>query len=90
MAIAILKEAAMPVVTIQVPAESLSDGQKAELVRRVTDVVVEVEGLPAIRPYVYVLVDEIPRPGYGLGGRVLDAETVKAMLAAASTADKAP
>jgi phenylpyruvate tautomerase PptA (4-oxalocrotonate tautomerase family) len=56
----------------------------------VTDVVVEVEGLPAIRPYVYVLVDEIPRPGYGLGGRVLDAETVKAMLAAASTADKAP
>jgi 4-oxalocrotonate tautomerase len=76
-------EAAMSVVTIQAPAGSLSDDQKAQLIRKVTDVIVEVEGHPAIRPYVYVMVDDIPRPGYCLGGRALDAETIKAMLAAA-------
>lgn len=79
----------MPVVNIQVPADSLDESQKAELIKRVTDAVVEVERLPAIRPYVYVLINEIPRPGYGLGGRILDRATVRAMIAAAEAVGNA-
>lgn len=72
----------MPVVTIQVPAGSLSDAEKAAMISKMTDVVIEVEGLPAIRPYVYVLVAEIPARGYGVGGQ--DIESAKAARAAAS------
>lgn len=72
----------MPVVTVQVPAGSLSDVQKATLIGRMTDLVVEVEGAPAIRPYVYVLIEELPVRGYGVGG--VDVEKAKEALAAAS------
>lgn len=82
----------MPTVTIQVPAASLSDSQKADLISKVTDVVVEVEGFPAIRPSVRVMIEEIPAGSYGVGGRVLDVEEAKAELAASATppAGKAP
>lgn len=79
----------MPIITVQAPAGSLSDVQKTELIRKVTDVVVEVEGFPAIRPSVHVLIEEIPAGGYGIGGHALDVEKAKAALAAAS-AGKAP
>lgn len=79
----------MPTITAQVPAGTLTDTQKADLIRKVTDVVVEVEGFPAIRPSVRVLIEEIPASGYGVGGQVLDVEKAKAALAAAS-AEKAP
>jgi len=79
----------MPIVTVQTPAGALSDTQKAELIRKVTDVVVEVEGFPAIRPSVHVLIEDIPAGGYGVGGRPLDVEKVRAALAAAAQADAA-
>jgi 4-oxalocrotonate tautomerase len=76
----------MPVVTVQVPAGALSETQKANLISKVTDVVVEVEGFPAIRPSVHVLIEEVPNGGYGVGGRAVDVEKVKAALAARSAA----
>ncbi|MBV2150126.1 4-oxalocrotonate tautomerase family protein [Sphingobium sp. AS12] len=90
MANAILEGIAVPVTTIQAPADLLNGTQEAELFRRVTDVVVEAEALPAIRSKVYVVVDHIPRSGDGFDGCVLDAETVESMLATAAAADKAP
>jgi 4-oxalocrotonate tautomerase len=85
-----IKEIVMPVVTVQVPAGALSDTQKASLISKVTDVVVEVEGFPALRPSVHVLIEEVPAGGYGIGGRPLDVEKAKAALAkaAASTAQQ--
>ena len=50
---------------------------------------VEVEGLPVVRPYVYVLIEEIPRTGYGLGGQALDLERIKAAVAAAAAPETA-
>lgn len=73
----------MPVVTVRVPTDSLSDSQKAAMIGKMTDVVIEVEGIPAIRPYVYVLIEEVPVRGYGVGG--LDVEAAKAARAAAAT-----
>lgn len=84
MAITIQRELIMPIITIQTPSGSLSDTQKSDLIRKVTDAVVEVEGFPAIRPNVHVLIDEIPAGGYGVGGRALDVEKAKAALAASA------
>lgn len=72
----------MPVVTVQVPAGALNETQKTALIAKMTDVVVEVEGFPAIRPSVHILIEEVPSGGYGVGGRAVDVEKVKAALAA--------
>jgi 4-oxalocrotonate tautomerase len=71
----------MPIVTIQVPSRSLDLEQKAKMVRLVTDAVVEAEGIPAVRPSVHVLIEEVPDGGYGVGGQPLDVDAVKAALA---------
>lgn len=70
--------------TLQVPANSLSDAQKSDMIARITDVVVDIEGFPAVRPNVFVLIEEIPAGGWGKGGSVLDVEKTKAALAAAA------
>jgi 4-oxalocrotonate tautomerase len=72
----------MPVVTVQVPAGALNETQKTALIAKMTDVVVEVEGFPTIRPSVHILIEEVPSGGYGVGGRAIDVEKVKAALAA--------
>ncbi|KRQ23270.1 hypothetical protein BKG80_07170 [Mycobacteroides chelonae] len=59
----------MPVVNISVPAGVLSLEQKQQLVARITDVVVEVEGIPQIRPAVHVLINEVADGGWGTGGK---------------------
>jgi 4-oxalocrotonate tautomerase len=71
----------MPVVTIKVPARALDKEQKARMVQLVTDAVVEAEGFPQVRPSVHVLIEEIPDGGYGIGGRAIDVDAVKAALA---------
>lgn len=70
----------MPVVTIQVPARALVREQKEKMIRLVTDAVVEAEGFPALRPSVHVFIEEVPDGGYGIGGRAIDVEAVKAAL----------
>ncbi len=72
----------MPIVTVQIPAGSLDVTQKAAMIAKVTDAVVEAEGLPAVRPSVHVLIEEVPEGGYGIGGSPLDVAKVKAALAA--------
>jgi 4-oxalocrotonate tautomerase len=79
----------MPVVTVQVPAGALSEAQKSALIGKMTDVVVEVEGFPAIRPSVHVLIEEVPAGGYGVGGQAIDVAKVKAALAAKATVPSA-
>ena len=74
----------MPVVTVQVPAGALDVDQKAAMIAKVTDAVVEAEGFPTIRPSVHVLIEEVPAGGYGIGGRALDVAKAKAALAAAA------
>lgn len=67
----------MPLVQISVPEGALNQEQKQELVTRITDVVVEVEGIPQIRPSVHVLVSEVTDGGWGTGGRAWTLEALK-------------
>lgn len=60
----------MPFVNIRTARGLLDDEQKRELQRRVTDLMVELEGRgnPAFRPYVWVLIEELPSEHWCLGG----------------------
>ena len=72
----------MPIVTIQVPAGSLDAGQKAVMIQKVTDAVVEAEGIPAVRQGTLVLIQEVPDGGWGMAGHARTLEMMKAALAA--------
>lgn len=78
----------MPLVQISVPQGALTQSQKQQLVSRITDVVVDVEGIPQLRPSVHVLINEVADGGWGVGGRAwtLDALTA-ALRPGASAAD---
>jgi 4-oxalocrotonate tautomerase len=73
----------MPLVQISVPAGSLTAEQKRDLVAGITDVVVEVEGIPAIRPAVLVHVNEVVDGGWGTGGTVSTLQQMKTRLGVA-------
>lgn len=66
----------MPLVQISVPQGALSQEQKRELVSRITDVVVDVEGIPQLRPTIHVLVNEVADGGWGTGGKVWTLEAL--------------
>jgi 4-oxalocrotonate tautomerase family enzyme len=68
----------MPYATIHVPNGSLDAEQKSELIAKVTDAIVEAERTELIRPYVYVVIDETSRDGFGLGGTPIDVTLAKA------------
>lgn len=72
----------MPLVQISVPAGSLSLEKKKELVARITDVVVEVEGVPAVRKSTWVQINEVPDGGWGMGGHAVTLAQMKAALSA--------
>jgi 4-oxalocrotonate tautomerase len=75
----------MPVVQISVPEGTLTTEQKQQIVGRITDVMVEVEGFPQLRPSVHVLVNEVADGGYGVGGRVWTLESLKGTFGAEGT-----
>ena len=55
----------MPIITLE-NAGKLSQEQKEQLIRKSTDVVVEVTNKP--ESAVYVRIDEVPRENFGVGG----------------------
>jgi 4-oxalocrotonate tautomerase len=68
----------MPFVEINVIKDVFSRNQKQEMIKKVTDAVVSVEG-EQMRSVTHVVVKEIEGGDWGIGGRPLTAEDVKAM-----------
>ena len=58
----------MPYVNLKTAGE-LTDDQKREIAARFTDVLEEVAGKP--RQYTYVVIEEIPRTDWAIGGQTL-------------------
>lgn len=70
-------------VEVATPEGTLSMAQKAELIRRVTDTVLEIEGTTpdtAQRARVYCLISEIPDGGWGFLGQAITKEYSAARL----------
>jgi 4-oxalocrotonate tautomerase len=70
----------MPLVDIQLIEGVFDKSQKQAMIRKVTDAMVEIEG-EAMRGVTWVRVQEVASGNWGIGGKGLTAEDVKAMQA---------
>ncbi|MBL4665676.1 MAG: 4-oxalocrotonate tautomerase family protein [Nitrospinaceae bacterium] len=68
----------MPLVQIKGISGLLDSKQKQELIQKVTDAVVSVEG-EGLRPVTWVLLEEIQSGEWGVGGKAITTECVKKM-----------
>lgn len=68
----------MPLVTIEVIKDVFTPGQKQDLIGKVTDAMVAVEG-EAMRGVTWVRVQEIEQGDWGIGGKCLTAADIHAL-----------
>jgi 4-oxalocrotonate tautomerase len=68
----------MPLVDIQLIEGAFEKTQKQEMIRKVTDAMVEIEG-EAMRNVTWVRIHEIASGEWGIGGKGVTAADVKAM-----------
>ena len=68
----------MPLVDIQLIEGVFDKAQKQEMISKVTDAMVEIEG-EAMRGVTWVRVHEVASGEWGIGGKALTAADVKAM-----------
>ena len=72
----------MPFVNVKVIEGVFSPDQKQDMVRRLTDAMVEVEG-ENMRPVTWVVVEEVKSGDWGIAGNPLSTADVKALAAGA-------
>ena len=70
----------MPLVDIEVIEGVFDDVQKAKMIEKVTDAMVEVEG-EGMRGVTWVRVKEVRSGQWGIGGNTPSADDIKAMAA---------
>lgn len=76
----------MPFIQLTTMEKTLSHEEKQEIIKRITDAVVAVEG-EEFRSSVWVVInDSIAEQQFGIGGRTLTAEAYKAVRAARKSA----
>jgi 4-oxalocrotonate tautomerase len=68
----------MPLVTVKVIEGVFSDSQKREMVKRLTDAMVSIEG-ENMRQVTWVMIEEVKSGDLGIGGTPLTTEDVKAL-----------
>ena len=59
-----------------------SDAQKQEMIRKLTDAMVSIEG-EKMREVTWVVVEEVKSGSWGVGGKALTTDDVKAMAGGA-------
>jgi 4-oxalocrotonate tautomerase len=71
----------MPLVTIDVIKDVFTPKQKQDLIKKVTDAMVSVEG-EGLRGVTWVRIQEVQQGDWGIGGNILMAADVHALAAA--------
>lgn len=71
----------MPLVDVQVIEGVFDEGQKQEMIRRVTDAMVAIEG-DSMRDVTWVRVLEVKSGQWAIGGNPLTSQAVRQMAAA--------
>jgi 4-oxalocrotonate tautomerase len=74
----------MPLIQVKVIEGVFTDGQKHEIVRKLTDAMVSIEG-ENMRPVTWVTIEEVKSGDWGIGGKPLTTQDVKALAAGKST-----
>lgn len=70
----------MPFVNVKVIEGVFSAEQKQDMVRRLTDTMVDIEG-ENMRPVTWVVVEEVKSGDWGIGGNPMNTADVKALAA---------
>lgn len=68
----------MPLVTIDIIENVFTPAQKKEIIEKVTETMVGIEG-ETLREVTWVRINEVKEGNWGIGGQTLDAATVHAM-----------
>jgi 4-oxalocrotonate tautomerase len=71
----------MPLINVKLIEGVFDAGQKQEIVRRLTDTMVSIEG-EAMRPVTWVVVEEVASGEWGIGGQPMTTADVKALQGA--------
>lgn len=70
----------MPLINVKLIEDVFSPDQKREIIERLTDTMVEIEG-ENMRSVTWVVVEEVASGDWGIGGNPLRTEDVKALQA---------
>ncbi len=71
----------MPLAQIKGLSGFLTLEQKQEIIRKVTDAIVSVEG-EGVRPITWVLFEDVPSGEWGVGGKPVTTEALQEMATA--------
>ena len=74
----------MPFVNVKLIEGVFDSAQKREIVRKLTDAMVSIEG-ENMRPVTWVVVEEVKSGDWGIGGKPLTTADVKALAAGPRT-----
>jgi 4-oxalocrotonate tautomerase len=75
-----LQENEMPFVNVKVIEGVFTPAQKQEMIRKLTDTMVSIEG-ESMRSVTWVVVEEVKSGDWGIGGNSLTTSDVKALAA---------
>jgi 4-oxalocrotonate tautomerase len=75
----------MPLVNVKLIEGVFDDAQKREMVERLTETMVAIEG-ENMRGVTWVVVEEVKSGDWGIGGKALTTEAVRALAAGAPVA----
>jgi 4-oxalocrotonate tautomerase len=73
----------MPMAQIKLIEGVFTDAQKKEMIEKVTDAIVAVEG-ENMRGVTWVVIDEVKSGDWGIGGKAITVEDVKAIASGKS------
>lgn len=68
----------MPLVQIKGISGYLSLQQKQEIISKVTDAIVSVEG-EGLRPVIWVIIEDVASGQWGVGGQAVTTDAIRAM-----------
>jgi len=74
----------MPLVNVKLIEGVFDDAQKREMIEKLTDTMVEIEG-ESMRGVTWVVIEEAKSGDWGIGGRALTTEDVHALAAGAAS-----
>jgi len=72
----------MPLINVRLIEGVFSDSQKQQIIERLTDAMVSIEG-ENLRPVTWVVVEEVKSGDWGIAGKPLATADVKALAAGA-------
>jgi 4-oxalocrotonate tautomerase len=75
-----VKEEVVPLINVKLIEEVFSPEQKREIVEKLTETMVSIEG-ENMRGVTWVIVEEVRSGDWGIGGKALTTQDVKALAA---------